>query len=135
MEILRLRVRAPVPYPTPPERIREWAGTVGPSTGRAVSELLEESEYPQERYGSCLGIMRLARQCGDERMEAAAQRALHYGTVSYASIKAMLASGADRQPLEGEPSAGEPVEHDNVRGGRYYGEAPSGGRSQEDRRC
>ncbi len=49
----------------------------------------------------------------------------------------MLASGADRQPLEGEPepSAGEPVEHDNVRGGRYYGEAPSGGRSQEERRC
>ena len=119
----------------PPERLQEWAGTVGPSTGRAVSELLEESEYPQERYGSCLGIMRLARQCGDERMEAAARRALHYGTVSYASIKAMLASGADRQPLEGEPSAGEPVEHDNVRGGRYYGEAPSGGRSQEERRC
>lgn len=105
---------------------------MGPSTGRAVSELLDRSEYPQERYGSCLGIIRLARQCGEERMEAAARRALHYGTVSYASIKAILTSGADRQPLEGAPSAGAPVEHDNVRGGAYYGEPPAGGRSQED---
>ena len=50
------------------------------------------------------------------------RRALHYDTVSYASIKAILASGADREPLpDGADQHGPPVEHGNVRGGDYYG--------------
>ncbi len=106
----------------PPERIKDWAAKVGPSTGRLVSDLLDNSPFPQERYGSCLGIIRLAGRHGEERMEAAALRALHYGTVSYASIKAILASGADREPLEDKADQHfTPVEHGNVRGGNYYG--------------
>lgn len=106
----------------PPERMKEWAAQVGPSTGRLVSALLDKSRFPQERYGSCLGIIRLAGRHGEERMEAAARRALHYNTVSYASIKAILASGADREPLQdGAEQHFTPVEHGNVRGGNYYG--------------
>ena len=120
----------------PPERMRQWAGQVGPHTAELVGELLDRSAFPQERYRGCLGIIRLAQQCGSERMEAAARRALHYRTVSYASIKAILASGADRQPLEGgEPGAGAAVEHANVRGGGYYGEGPSDGPGQEGSTC
>ena len=116
----------------PPERMQQWAATVGPSTARVVAELLERSRFPQERYGSCLGIIRLARQCGEERMEAAARRALHYRTVSYASLKAILASRAEQQPLEGEPSNGsKPVEHGNIRGGEYYGEEAASGPREE----
>ncbi|MDE0260877.1 MAG: IS21 family transposase [Bryobacterales bacterium] len=115
----------------PPERMRQWAATVGPSTARLVQELLERSPFPQERYGSCLGIIRLAQQCGQERMEAAARRALHYRTVSYASIKAILASRAEQQPLEGEPSRDEPVEHANIRGGEYYEQESASGPEEE----
>ena len=115
----------------PPERMQQWAATVGPSTARVVEELLQRSRFPQERYGSCLGIIRLARQCGEARMEAAARRALHYRTVSYASIKAILASRAEQQPLEGEPSNGQPVEHGNIRGGEYYGEGAASGPREE----
>ena len=119
----------------PPERMKEWAGTVGPSTGRVVSELLDGSAFPQERYGGCLGIIRLAGQHGEERMEAAACRALHYGTVSYTSIKAILASGADREPLEAAADSFAPVEHGNVRGGAYYGGASSDGSGEEAKPC
>jgi len=119
----------------PPERMKEWAARVGPSTAAVVGELLDRSPFPQERYRGCLGIMRLARQCGEERMEAAARRALHYRSVSYASIKAILTRGADREPLEGgEPRGGAAVKHDNVRGGAYYGEC-SGGTGQEESTC
>lgn len=113
----------------PPERIKGWAAKVGPSTARLVSALLDKSRFPQERYRSCLGIIRLAEQHGGQRMEAAARRALHYNTVSYASIKAILAGGADREPLEeGAGQQFTPVEHGNLRGGDYYG-------TQEEERC
>ena len=117
----------------PPERIRQWAGKVGPHTQELVGRLLDGSRYPQERYGGCLGILRLAGQQGEDRVEAAAARALHFGTVSYASIKAILASGADRLPLPGSGERSEPVEHANVRGGGYYNGEPAAGGSGKNR--
>ena len=119
----------------PPERMQAWAAKVGPNTGRLVSELLHNSAFPQERYRGCLGIIRLARRHGEERMEAAARRALHYRTISYASIKAILTTNADRQPLEGEADRCTPVEHGNVRGGEYYGGAASDGSGKEAKAC
>ena len=110
----------------PPERMRQWAGTVGPHTGQVVSELLDKSPFPQEQYRSCLGLIRLGRQIGAERMEAACRRALHYGTVSYRSIQTILDSGADREPLPGGASPVAPVEHENVRGREYYEGPPAG---------
>ena len=115
----------------PPERMKQWAGQTGPAIAEVVSRLLDESEYPQERYGSCLGLIRLARQVGEARMEAAARRALHYETVSYRSIRAMLDSGADREPLEDGAGTFKPPEHENVRGGAYYGESPGSADSEE----
>ena len=115
----------------PPERMKQWAGKVGPATAEVVSGMLDKSPFPQEKYRSCLGLMRLARQLGEDRMEAAARRALHYGTVSYKSIRAILDSRADREPLEDGCGAAAPVEHENVRGGGYYGEPPEGG-GEED---
>ena len=115
----------------PPERMKQWAGKVGPYTGAVVSELLDKSPFPQEHYRSCLGLIRLGRQIGAERMEAACQRAMHYGTVSYRSIRAILDSGADRKPLESGTDPVEPVEHENVRGRGYY-ESPSADGGKED---
>ena len=107
----------------PPERIKSWAAReVGPHTGELVSKMLDEHEYPQEHYRPSLGIIRLARHYGADRLEAASRRALHFGTLSYQSIKTMLESKADRLPLEANESSKqfEPVEHGNVRGGCYY---------------
>ena len=104
----------------PPERMQAWAGAQGPHTAQLVGRLLEGA-HPQERYGACLGIIRLAERCEAGRMEAAARRALHYGTASYAGVKAILASGADRLALE-EAAPDAPDAHGNVRGGAYYGD-------------
>ncbi len=116
----------------PPERMKQWAGQTGPAIAEVVSRLLDESEYPQERYGSCLGLIRLSRQVGETRMEAAARRALHFNTVSYRSIRAMLDSGADQAPLEDGSGSFQPLEHQNVRGGAYYGEAPASAGGEEE---
>jgi transposase len=112
-----------------PERMKSWAAGKGPGLGRLAREILDHSEYPRERYREVNGLIRLADQYGVERMEAAARRALHYGTVSYRDVKAILESGADRLELEGGEEAGPAAAHENVRGPEYY-EGPGAGRKE-----
>ena len=117
----------------PPERIKRWAAReVGPQTGRAVSELLDAQGHPREHYRPCLGVIRLSRHYGADRLEAASQRALQFGKVGCQSIKSIPDSKADRLPLDdGNRREFSLVEHGNVRGGSYYrehgGEQPQGG--------
>ena len=118
----------------PPERMRAWAETVGPHMARLLGRMLDGA-HPQERYGGCLGLIRLAKRYEDGRVEAAARRALHYGTASYAGVKEILQRGADQLALEESPAAA-PVTHGNVRGGAYYGAAAAAdGRAEEETSC
>ena len=45
-------------------------------------------------------LLQLGKQFGDERMEAACQRAFHYNTPSYRRVKEILSQGLDRADLE-----------------------------------
>ena len=73
-------------------------------------------------YRSCLGILRLAKQYGNERLEAAAGRALAVSARSYRHVAAILKHGLDRVALEKPPAKPEqlPLLHENVRGRDYY---------------
>ena len=104
-----------------PSRLMNWASTIGPATGELVKRLLMEKQHPEQGYRACLGLMRLARNVGRERMEAACTRALAIGTHRYRSVASILSKGLDRQPMA-QPT---PVElalpdHANVRGADYY---------------
>jgi hypothetical protein len=63
--------------------------------------------------------MRLGKALGAQRVEAACVRALHFSTCSYTSIKSILQSRLESQPLEHEPPMASPV-HENLRGSPYY---------------
>jgi hypothetical protein len=65
--------------------------------------------------------MRLARQYGVDRLEAACDRGLDIGARSYGSIPSILKHGLDRQPPK-PTRQGELVlpDHPNIRGSRYY---------------
>jgi transposase len=102
-----------------PQRLAEWAGKSGPHCARLVCGILERRPHPEQGYRSCLGLMRLGKQVGADRLEAACQRALHFDLYAYQSVKAILEKGLDRQPLETEPPLASPA-HDNVRGANYY---------------
>ena len=52
-----------------------WAGSVGPQTQALVTDILGSRVYPEQAYRTCLGILRLAKTVGTERMEAASRRA------------------------------------------------------------
>ncbi len=104
-----------------PGKLMNWAASVGPATGELVKRLLLEKQHPEQGYRSCLGLMRLARNFGGERMEAACIRALAIGTYRYRSVASILDKGLDRQPVT-PPAQTELAlpEHANVRGPHYY---------------
>jgi transposase len=104
-----------------PSRLIQWGTTVGPHTGALVEQILASRPHPEQGYRSCLGLLRLAKQYGPERVEAASARALTSGAQSYRHVEAMLKHGLDRLPLErdAEPSSPGRV-HAHVRGPAYY---------------
>jgi hypothetical protein len=73
-----------------------------------VQKILDAHPHPEMGYRSCLGIIRLNRSClgiirlGQRypaaRVEAAAQRALLTGAVSYKSLESILRHCLDQQP-------------------------------------
>ena len=66
--------------------------------------------------------MRLGKSYGDERLEAACQRALTLGACSYKSLESILKHGLDRRPLPQQPEATAGPAHANIRGPHYYEE-------------
>jgi transposase len=103
-----------------PGRLIKWAGTLGDQCRGVVEEILRSRPHPEQGYRSCLGLMRLARRYGPGRMEAACRRALATGACSYRSIKSMLETGMDSQPLPSGELGPEALEHTNLRGRNYY---------------
>jgi transposase len=104
-----------------PGRMLNWAMTIGPRTADLVRDQLESRPHPEQGYRACLGIMRLARHYGKERLEAACARAVALGAMRYRSVASILKSGLDRQPLPEQPQPELPLPiHSNVRGSTYY---------------
>ncbi len=104
-----------------PGRIIEWAGnTAGPFTARLVECLLADRPHPEQGYRSAMGVIRLSRKYGLERLEAACTRAVRLKLYRYQNVKSILATGLDRQPLPELVPPSNPVKHDNIRGADYY---------------
>jgi len=103
-----------------PTRITHWAGTIGVNTAELVKSILADRPHPEMGYRSCLGILRLAKQYGNERLEAAAARAVAARARSYRHVESILKKGLDRVPVEAEQQVSLPLDHENVRGGHYY---------------
>jgi transposase len=107
-----------------PSRLIRWAGKTGPATGRLVAEILRSRPHPEQGYRSCLGVMRLGRRYGAERLEAASLRAEQLRSPSYRTVHNILSSGQDHLPFEEPESTPPPTPtHANIRGASYYAAA------------
>ena len=103
-----------------PQRLIRWAADSGAATARVVEVILASRPHPQQGFRSCLGIMRLGKSYGTERLEAACRRALTIGACSYKSIESILKNGLDRTPLPVSLPAAVAPRHANIRGPEYY---------------
>ena len=103
------------------ERILRDAAAIGPSAAKRAALILETRPHPEQGYRACLGILRLARQYGVDRLEAACDRGLDIGARSYGSIQTILKHGLDRRPPPQPAAQGQLLlDHPNIRGPRYY---------------
>jgi transposase len=106
-----------------PSRILHWAGSVGAKTRELAQAILAERRHPEQGYRSCLGILRLGKRYGNERLEAACARALSVRARSYRHVESILKNGLDRLPSPAEEQSTEGARrggHENIRGGGYY---------------
>ena len=102
------------------ERIRADAAAIGPSTAKLVALILENRPHPEQGYRASIGILRLARHYGADRLEAACDRGLDIGARSYGSIQSILKHGLDRRPPQPVRQGELLPDHPNIRGSRYY---------------
>jgi transposase len=109
-----------------PGRMIRWAQQIGPMTGVLVEAILADRPHPEQGYRSCLGIIRLHKRYGTERLEQACARAHAARARSYKHVDSILRNGLDRLPLSpaatrDSPSASAaPSVHEHVRGQEYY---------------
>ena len=102
-----------------PSRLISWAAKIGPHCGDLVEKMLASGRYPEQAYRSCLGLLRLGKTFGEDRLEAACRRALAFSTFSYQSVKSILKTGLDSQPLPETQPPQPALEHSNLRGADY----------------
>lgn len=105
-----------------PSRFINWAAKIGENTKRLVRAILEDRPHPEQGYRSCLGIIRLGKTYGAERLEKAAGRAYFAKARSYKHVEAILKNGLEQAPLPtGENESKQlPLIHENLRGADYY---------------
>jgi transposase len=103
-----------------PSRIVSWANKTGPATGALVEKIIELRPHPEHGYRSSLGIIRLAKPYGEDRLEAACKRALAQHIYSYKSVKSILDHKLDAQPLSAAQETKHHQPHENLRGAHYY---------------
>jgi transposase len=105
-----------------PSRLVSWGAKVGPSTQSLVEKILETRRHPEQGYKTCLGLLRLTKKYGNDRVEAASARALGVRAYSYRHVKSILEHGLDRQAVlpVADDAASVSIEHENIRGPKYY---------------
>jgi transposase len=102
------------------EYFETQAGTIGASTQAVVKRILASKSFYEQTYNSCLGVLRLGKQYGEDRLEAACTRALASPIINYGTIAGILKNNLDKQKtLFDSPTSAIP-EHTNLRGPSAY---------------
>jgi transposase len=102
-----------------PERINRQAAEIGRSTATLIEIIMRERAHPEQGFRAAVGIIRLLKSYGGERLEAACGRALEIGARSYTSVNSILKNNLDTK--RSAPAADGPtIAHPNIRGPRYF---------------
>jgi transposase len=105
-----------------PERIIRWAGSKGEFTAKLAEKILMGRRHPEQGFRSCMGLIRLGKKYGEDRLNAACQRALAVEAHRYKSVESILKKNLDKLPL-GENSDSRSVTattHEYIRERGYF---------------
>ncbi|AEG07054.1 Integrase catalytic region (plasmid) [Sinorhizobium meliloti BL225C] len=102
------------------ERIQREASAMGPDVALLCERILADRPHPEQGFRACLGIIRLNKSFGRDRVNAACGRALEIGARTYGSVRSILDNHLDRTAASNGAASHEPIHHANIRGPRYY---------------
>src|SRR5712691_11510970 len=94
-----------------PSRLIDWARTIGSQTAALVEAILADRPHPEQGYRSCLGILRLAKRYGPERLEAACAR----GRRRRGPLLSPRRLGPQARPRPARPACGRAAAHPHPR--------------------
>lgn len=103
-----------------PSRLIEWGRSIGPSTAALIEYVITHKPHPEQGYRSALGILRLAKKFGEERLERAASKALSIQSATYKTVKTMLERRMEDAPAPARDAPTQSLGAANVRGRGYY---------------
>jgi transposase len=103
-----------------PQRLLNWAADIGPHTAAVIEHMLGGRQHPQQAYRACLGVLRLGKDYGRARLEAACQRAVDLKAPNYRFIASTLKNGLESKADTATAQTELPLVHANVRGPSYY---------------
>jgi transposase len=116
-----------------PSRIINWSANLGEAVGLLVKKIIEQRAHPEQGFRSALGIIRLEKKYGKERLNAACQRAVELGVLRYSFVNEMLKNKMDfanrKTDTSPMPASFDPITseeqlsllgEENIRGSGYY---------------
>ena len=109
----------------PPERMRSWAASIGPSVGAVVDCILARYRNPEFGFRAVLALTRDAKQYGNDRLDAACARALVIAGPTGPTRHSVIAILKRKLEVKPPPSVDEPTYqlpllHENIRGAAYF---------------
>ena len=102
-----------------PQRLIIWAKNTGQNIGVLIEKIIMGKVHPQQGFRPALGIMRLAKDFGRDRLESAATIALQYNLTRVAQLNEILKKGLDKKTGDAE-NPGTVLCKENIRGAEYY---------------
>jgi transposase len=103
-----------------PAKMMSVAAKIGPSTIALFEAIMKAKPHPEQGFRACLGILRLEKSYGAQRVEAACHRGNDIGATSYGSVVSILKHGLDKAYAQENAPEGEPIRHANIRGRGFY---------------
>jgi len=100
------------------------AAAIGPQTAEYINKLIHHVRFREPMLAGCRGILRLARLCGNDRIEAACCRALRGRKYNLKVIKDILDNHLDeyldeQSDISPQPYS-DPTDHENLRGDQFF---------------
>jgi len=72
---------------------------------------MEAKAHPQQGFRAILGLLRLTKSYGDERVDAACARALVLNALSYRNVESILKNNLDRHAGLAKTPEPQPIAH------------------------
>ena len=103
-----------------PDYFLKQAICIGSSVHRYMDEVLKSKAFTEQTYNACRGILRLHKQYGTTRLEAACARALYGSVFNYRTIQNILLNNYDQIDQFNENDLFKLPDHPNLRGPQSY---------------